>query len=142
MSPCRDPLSPCSRRRSRVNPSTRTCAVGSCVVGRRVKRERAREPKAVRVVRPGRVLRAAARMAGARDASSMAGVGAFPKAVKKITDDEDGLLAFYDYPMEHWILRTTSPIESTFATVRLRTKVIKGAGSRAAGLATVFMLIG
>jgi transposase-like protein len=66
----------------------------------------------------------------------------FPKAVKKITDDGDVLLAFYDYPAEHWIhLRTTNPIESTFATVRLRTKVTKGAGSRAAGLAMVFKLI-
>ncbi len=52
------------------------------------------------------------------------------------------LLAFYEYPAEHWIhLRTTNPIESTFATVRLRTKVTKGAGSRAAGLAMVFKLI-
>lgn len=52
----------------------------------------------------------------------------FPKAVKKIVDDEAELLAFYDFPAEHWIhLRTTNPIESTFATVRLRTKVTKGA---------------
>jgi putative transposase len=53
------------------------------------------------------------------------------------------LLAFYDYyPAEHWVhLRTTDPIESTFATVWLRTKVTKRAGSRAAGLAMVFMLI-
>ncbi len=66
----------------------------------------------------------------------------FPKAVKKITDDQDELLAFYDFPAEHWIhLRTTNPIESTFATVRLRTKVTKGAGSRAAGLAMVFKLV-
>jgi transposase-like protein len=44
--------------------------------------------------------------------------------------------------LEHWIrLRTTNPIESTFATVRLRTKVRKGAGSRAAGLAMVFKLV-
>jgi transposase-like protein len=44
----------------------------------------------------------------------------WPKAVAKITDDLDVLLAFYDYPAEHWIhLRTTNPIESTFATVRL-----------------------
>jgi transposase-like protein len=43
----------------------------------------------------------------------------FAKAVAKITDDLDTLLAFYDYPAEHWIhLRTTNPIESTFATVR------------------------
>ena len=66
----------------------------------------------------------------------------FPKAVKKITDDEDVLLAFYDYPAEHWIhLRTTNPIESTFATIRLRTKVTRGAGSRAAALAVTFKLI-
>jgi transposase-like protein len=66
----------------------------------------------------------------------------FPKAVKKIVDDQDVLLAFYDFPAEHWIhLRTTNPIESTFATVRLRTKVTRGAGSRAAGLAMVFKLI-
>ncbi|MFC9463173.1 IS256 family transposase [Streptomyces coelicoflavus] len=66
----------------------------------------------------------------------------FPKAVKKIVDDADELLAFYDFPAEHWIhLRTTNPIESTFATVRLRTKVTKGAGSRAAALAMVFKLV-
>jgi len=66
----------------------------------------------------------------------------YPKVVKRITDDEDELLAFFDFPAEHWIHpRTTNPIESTFATVRLRTKVTKGAGSRAAGLAMVFKLI-
>jgi hypothetical protein len=52
------------------------------------------------------------------------------------------LLAFYDYPAEHWIhLRTTNPIESTFATVRHRTKITRGPGSRAAGLAMAFKLI-
>jgi transposase-like protein len=66
----------------------------------------------------------------------------FPKAAAKITDDLDQLLAFYDYPCEHWVhLRTTNPIESTFATVRHRTKVTKGPGSRAAGLAMAFKLI-
>jgi hypothetical protein len=46
----------------------------------------------------------------------------FPNAAAKITDDLDQLLAFYDYPAEHWMhLRTTNPIESTFAMVRLRT---------------------
>jgi transposase-like protein len=66
----------------------------------------------------------------------------FPKATMKITDDLDQLLAFYDYPAEHWVhLRTTNPIESTFATVRHRTKVTKGPGSRAAGLAMAFKLI-
>ncbi|MFI8952251.1 IS256 family transposase [Streptomyces sp. NPDC053750] len=67
----------------------------------------------------------------------------FPKAVKKITDDDqERLLAFYDYPAEHWIhLRTTNPIESTFSTVLLRTKVTRGAGSRTAALAMVFKLV-
>ena len=66
----------------------------------------------------------------------------WPKAAAKITDDLDVLLAFYDYPAEHWIhLRTTNPIESTFATVRLRHQVTKGPGSRAAGVAMAFKLI-
>ena len=66
----------------------------------------------------------------------------FPKAVAKITDDIDTLLAFYDFPAEHWIhLRTTNPIESTFATVRLRQRVTKGPGSSAAGIAMAFKLI-
>jgi putative transposase len=69
----------------------------------------------------------------------------YPKAAAKIADDLDQLLAFYDFPAEHWVhLRTTNPIESTFATVRHRTKVTKvtkGPGSRAAGLAMAFKLI-
>jgi hypothetical protein len=75
-----------------------------------------------------------------RRAAFKAAYGAkFPKAGTKITDDLDQLLAFYDYPAEHWVhLRTTNPIESTFATVRHRTKV---PGSRAAGLAMAFKLI-
>ena len=53
----------------------------------------------------------------------------WPKAAAKITDGLDVLLAFCDYPAEHWIhLRTTNPIESTFATVRLRQRVTKGPG--------------
>ncbi|MEV2276800.1 IS256 family transposase [Nocardiopsis sp. NPDC049922] len=66
----------------------------------------------------------------------------YPKAVAKITDDRDELLAFYDFPAEHRIhLRTTNPIESTFSTVKLRTKVTRGAGSPAAALAMVFKLV-
>jgi putative transposase len=66
----------------------------------------------------------------------------YPKAVAKVVDDTDVLLEFYKYPAEHWIhLRTTNPIESTFATVRLRTKVTKGPGSRAAGIAMAYKLI-
>ena len=57
--------------------------------------------------------------------------GEVPKAVRKITDDVEALLAFYDYPAEHWIhLRTTNPIESIFATMHNRSKITKGAGTR------------
>lgn len=63
-------------------------------------------------------------------------------AVKKITDDETELPAFFNFPAEHWIhVRTTNPIESTFSTVRLRIKVTRGASSRAAALAMVFKLV-
>jgi putative transposase len=66
----------------------------------------------------------------------------WPKAADKVRDDLEQLLSFYDLPAEHWIhLKTSNPIESTFATVRLRTKVTKGPGSRAAGLAMAFKLI-
>jgi putative transposase len=64
------------------------------------------------------------------------------RAVTCLVDDQDALLAFFAYPEEHWKhLRTTNPIESTFSTVRLRTRVTKGAGSRAAGLAMTFKLL-
>lgn len=66
----------------------------------------------------------------------------WPKAADKLRDDLEVLLRFYDYPAEHWLhLKTSNPIESTFSTVRLRTKVTKGPGSRAAGLAMAFKLI-
>lgn len=66
----------------------------------------------------------------------------WPKATAKITDELDVLLEFYHYPAEHWVhLRTTNPIESTFATVRLRQRVTKGPGSRAAGVVMAFKLM-
>jgi transposase-like protein len=66
----------------------------------------------------------------------------WPKAVGKIEEDKEALLNFYDYPAEHWRhLRTTNPIESTFAPIRARTDVTKGPGSRAAGLAMIFKLM-
>ena len=66
----------------------------------------------------------------------------WPKAVAKIEDEEELLLTFYDYPAEHWVhLRTTNPIESTFAPVRARTDITKGPGSRQAGLAMIFKLM-
>ena len=66
----------------------------------------------------------------------------YPKATAKVTDDLEALLTFYDFPREHWVhLRTINPIESTFATVRLRQRVTKGPGSRAAGLAMAYKLM-
>ena len=65
----------------------------------------------------------------------------YPKAAACLTRDRDVLLTFYDFPAEHWIhLRTTNPIESTFATVRLRHRRTKGSGSRTACLTMVFKL--
>jgi len=66
----------------------------------------------------------------------------YPKALAKLDRDWMALTAFYDYPAEHWRhLRTTNPIESSFATVRLRTRVTKGAGSKAAALAMAYKLL-
>ncbi len=66
----------------------------------------------------------------------------YPKALKTLTKDQDQLLTFFDFPAEHWIhLRTTNPIESSFSTVKARTKKTKGAGSRKAGLAMAFKLL-
>lgn len=65
----------------------------------------------------------------------------YPKAVKCLTKDEDDLFTFYSFPGKHWThIRTTNPIESTFATVRLRTKKTKGCGSRTATLSMVWKL--
>jgi putative transposase len=64
-----------------------------------------------------------------------------PQAVECLRKDQDALLAFYAYPAEHWShIRTTNPIESTFATVRLRTDKTKGCGTRLATLTMVFKL--
>lgn len=66
----------------------------------------------------------------------------YPKAAACLAKDRDVLLTFYDFPAEHWIhVRTTNPIESTFATVRLRTRRTKGCGSRQATLTMVFRLV-
>lgn len=65
-----------------------------------------------------------------------------PKAVAKITRDFDRLTTFFDFPAEHWKhLRSTNPIESTFSTVRLRTRVTRGAGSRDAATAMAYKLL-
>jgi putative transposase len=69
-------------------------------------------------------------------------LAAHPKAVAKITSELDVLLSFYDFPKPHWKhLRTTNPIESTFSTVRLRTRVTKGAGNRQAAVAMAYKLL-
>ena len=66
----------------------------------------------------------------------------YPKAVKSLQTESDKLKTHFDFPAEHWRhLRTTNPIESTFATVKLRQRVTKGAGSRKAGLAMAFRLL-
>ena len=65
-----------------------------------------------------------------------------PKAVAKLDKDWEQLTAFYEFPAEHWRhLRTTNPIESSFATVKLRTKVTKGSGSKKAALAMAYKLL-
>ena len=66
----------------------------------------------------------------------------YPKATECLVKDRTTLAAFYDFPAEHWThLRTTNPIESPFATVKLRTRTTKGAGSRTAGLMMAFKLM-
>ncbi len=66
----------------------------------------------------------------------------YPKAVKALFADVPRLLTHFDFPAAHWKhIRTTNPIESAFATVKLRTRVTKGAGSRAAGLTMAFKLL-
>jgi len=65
----------------------------------------------------------------------------YPKACECLRKDRDQLLTFYDFPAEHWAhLRTTNPIESTFATIRLRHRKTKGNGTRRASLAMMFKL--
>jgi len=66
----------------------------------------------------------------------------YPKACECLRKDKDVLFTFYDFPAEHWgHLRTTNPIESTFASVRHRTRQTKGCGSRLATLSMVFQLV-
>jgi transposase-like protein len=65
----------------------------------------------------------------------------YPQATECLAKDRDVLLTFYDFPAEHWRhLRTTNPIESTFATIRLRHRRTKGSGSRIASLTMMFKL--
>lgn len=66
----------------------------------------------------------------------------YPKAMECLEKDREELLVFYDFPAEHWVhIRTTNPIESSFATVRLRTKKSRNCGSRDTTLAMVFKLL-
>ena len=66
----------------------------------------------------------------------------YPGAMERLRKDREELLAFYDFPAEHWIhIRTTNPIESTFSTVRLRSKRARNCGSRETTLAMVYKLL-
>lgn len=66
----------------------------------------------------------------------------YPKATECLAKDRESLLTFFDFPAEHWLhLRTTNPVESPFATVRLRQRVTKGAGSRTKGLVMAYKLL-
>jgi len=75
----------------------------------------------------------------------------YPKATECLVKDQKTMLTFFDFPAEHWLhslalsamtsVRTTNPIESSFATVKVRTSKTKGAGSRKAGLAMAFKLV-
>lgn len=66
----------------------------------------------------------------------------YPKAMECLFKDKEEMLAFYDFPAEHWIhIRTTNPIESAFSTVRLRTKKSRNCGSRDTVLAMIFKLM-
>ena len=66
----------------------------------------------------------------------------YAKAVGCLAKDREQLLIFYDFPAQHWVhVRTTNPIESTFATVRLRHRRTKGSGSRMACLTMVYKLM-
>lgn len=66
----------------------------------------------------------------------------YPKVAKCLTKDREELLIFYDFPAEYWVrIRTTNPIESTFATVKLRTKKTRKCLSRKMGLSMVFKLM-
>lgn len=65
-----------------------------------------------------------------------------PKAAACLVEDREALLTFFDFPAEHWVhIRTTNPVESPFATVRLRQRVTKGAGTRTKGLTMAFKLL-
>ena len=66
----------------------------------------------------------------------------YSQATEKLTKDQDALMAFYDFPAEHWKhIRTTNPIESTFATVRHRSSKTRNCVSRATFLGLAFKLI-
>ncbi len=88
-------------------------------------------------------------LSGGRDSANKAFDGVlakyndkYPAAMKKLTKGREELLAFYDFPAAHWAsIRTTDPIASAIATVRLRSKQVKNSGSRATTLAMVFKLL-
>src|SRR6476659_1918853 len=100
------------------------------------------QPKAKRMLHEIYLAETKAGAEGAFDLFVKTYEAKYPKATECLVKDRDVLLAFYDFPAEHWVhIRTTNPIESVFATVRLRHNKTKGNGSRAACLAMVYKLM-
>jgi len=100
------------------------------------------QPKAKAALRD--IMRAESRASAEKDIQAFKEeYGAkYPKAVETLTRDQDELLMFFDFPAEHWLhIRTSNPVESAFATVRLRQRITKGAGSRQRGLTMAFKLL-
>jgi transposase-like protein len=102
---------------------------------------KAKQPKAKSMIHEIWMSETKAEATNAFDAFLETYQAKYPKATECLAKDRDVLLAFYDFPAEHWRhLRTTNPIESTFATIRLRHRRTKGSGSRIASLTMMFKL--
>jgi len=100
------------------------------------------QPQAKRMLREAMYAATRADAIAALDAFAVEFGAKYPKAVECVRRDQDALLAFFAYPAEHWKhLRTSNVVESPFATVRLRQRVTKGAGSRTKGLLMAFKLL-
>ena len=131
------------RRCVRCSPTPGSSGAGStswrtCLPRCRSRRSRARRRRSPRSTTPRTATTPSSRSRRSRSTTAPSG----RRPSRRSPTHLDVLLEFYNYPAEHWVhLRTTNPIESTFATVRLRQRVTKGPGSRAAGVAMAFKLI-
>jgi putative transposase len=100
------------------------------------------QPKAKRMLHDIYMAEGRAKAEEAFDLFVKAYEAKYPKATECLVKDRGVLLTFYDFPAEHWVhIRSTNPIESTFATVRLRHGKTKGNGSRSACLTMVYKLM-